>query len=144
MISPKTLLTALTGAVILATPARADIWWETDLGTLYWETTVDSYSVFQLFIESSTDLDPTFKIFVDGTSQLNTLEDLAGRTFGGIWYDYEDGTCPLAASDPYGTVAPGWGLVTIAFDADPEYFSMVLKDCATHQPVQTVAGSPGQ
>ncbi|WP_323769286.1 hypothetical protein [Antarctobacter sp.] len=143
MITTKTLIAGALGAALLAAPVRADIWWETDMGTLYWESTVDTYSVFQFFIASSSDIDPTFKIFVDGTSQLHTLDELSGKTFGGIWYDYEDGDCGLAARDPNGQTARNWGLVTITFGAGGDNFSAVLKDCATHDVAHRLTGTPG-
>ncbi len=62
------------------------------MGILNWETTVDTYCVFQFLSECSSNLDPTFTIFVDGTSQVHTLEELSGKTCGGIWFDNEDVT----------------------------------------------------
>lgn len=144
MFRPKRVLVGLAVPVLLAAPANADIWWETNWGTLYWETTVDTYSVFQFFLGNSTELDPSFKIFVDGTSQMNTLDELAGKTFGGIWYDYENGGCGFDAWDPYAQRAPSWGQVTITFSQDPNYFSAVFKDCSSHEVYDRVNGSPGR
>ena len=142
----KTTLTALTLALALpfAGAASADIWWETEQGTLYWEDSVDTYSVFKFFVGESTEISNDVALFIDGTSHMNTLEELAGGTYAGLWFDYTSEDCGLEATDPYYGTAQSWGTLTITFMEDAGYFTADIKGCADQEVLATLNGTPGE
>jgi len=146
MFSNKIIASAtLATAMMVAAPTMADIWWETNEGTLYWEDTVSTFSVFKFFKEGTNDLDHTAAIFVDGTSTYNYTQDLGGRTFGGIWFFYGESSesCGATGVDPYGNSSSIWGTLTMTFEPGGENFSADFKKCATQEVLDTLIGTPG-
>ena len=146
MILHKKIATiAVATTIASAVPAFADIWWETSEGTLYWEDTVDTFSVFKFFKEGTNEIDHTAAIFVDGTSTYNYTDDLGGRTFGGLWFFYGEARerCGGMGVDPYGNSAAIWGTVTMTFEPGGNNFSAAFKKCGTQEVIDTLIGTPG-
>ena len=139
----------LAAALLIAAPASADIWWETDDGTLYWDENVGTFSVFKFFFGNTNQINDNYAFFVDGAGGFNYTDQLGGRTFGGQWYVYgtfadSSGGCGLMAVDPKGQSAQYWGSLTITFEPGGEYFVAQIKHCATQDVIDVTTGTPGQ
>ena len=127
----------------MASPAAADIWWETSEGTMSWSDTVGGAAVFTF--------DDTGAMFIDGIPAEETsgrmydangwVESWSG-TFNGMWYDYDDSNlCSETRTDPYGRSTASWGNAQIAF-SDLRHFTLSIGGCG--EPVAPVlTGTPG-
>lgn len=129
----------LVGCIL---PAAADIGWETEEGTLYWEGIAGDNAVF-MFLDKNNQLKPSVAIFIEELGkQYSTVGIIPGAYFG-TWFEYTGGedTCGSSQSDPNGKQAPYWGGFRITFKEDYSYFTAELNECGGRE-TETLNGKP--
>jgi hypothetical protein len=136
----------LAAAVSLSSPAAADVWWETENGTLYWDGTVDDYGVFRYMLRDQNNaMDKNSAFFIDGLGPLYTSGGSMTGKYEGLWFKYggRRKTCDFEVEDPNGVTTNSWGSLSIEFKADENYFTLKLADCEHSEISNTLNGTPG-
>lgn len=128
-----------------ASPATADVWWETELGTLYWEDVVKGNGVFK-FLDEKNEIKETLGFFIDGLASQYSSVGVKPGTYQGTWYLYEksQAECRWRSTDPYGKKASYWGTLSITFHQDYNYFTAHMSACNGRSKDFTLNGTPGQ
>ena len=136
---------ALVSMVAVTTPAAADIWWETELGTLYWEDVVKNNGVFK-FLDEQNEIKDSLGFFIDGLASQYSNVGVKPGTYRGTWYLYgkAEAECRWRTTDPYGKRASYWGTLSITFHQDYNYFTADLSACNGRTKDFKLNGTPGQ
>lgn len=118
----------------MASPAAADIWWETPQGSLMWSDTIGGTGVF-------TYANDTGAVFIDGigaaydagqmyNESTGWIETFSG-TYNGYWYDHDQSLeiqCAESRTDPYGRTTQTWGTAQFVF-SDLRHFAFNIGSC---------------
>lgn len=135
---------AFAAMVALASPAAADIWWETELGTLNWEDVVKSNGVFKS-LDEDNQIKETMGFFIDGLASQFSSVGVKPGTYQGtrFLYDKAEAECRWRSTDPYGKKASYWGTLSITFPQDYNYFTAHMSACNSQTKEFTLNGTPG-
>ncbi len=131
-------------ALAISTPASADFWWETEMGTLYFDGASGNYGVFRFLNKETGQTLPGMALFLNGVGPQYSSTGVQPGTYDAQWFDYNGDDCEYEAVDPDGKAAGEWGTMSFTVHDDRNYFTAEVYNCADQTPVATFKGTPGK